>query len=44
MALLGNETESAAMEYILLRSSLWKFNQESDRNSVNNRVMNLFLL
>ena len=42
MAFLGKETESAAMEYSLFRSSLWKFNPESDGNNVNNRVLNLF--
>ena len=42
MAFLGKETEFAAMKYSLFRSSLWKFNPESDGNNVNNRVLNLF--
>lgn len=36
MALLGKKAESAAMEYNLFRSSLRKFNPESDGNNVNN--------
>ena len=42
MTFLGKETESAAMEYSLFRSSLWTFNPERNGNNVNNRVLNLF--
>ena len=40
MAFLGKKTESAAMEYILFRSS-WKLDPDSDGSNVNDWVPNL---
>ena len=44
MAFLGKLAESAAMEYSLFRSSLRKFNPESDDNNVNNRAEPVIVL